>query len=123
MALNKDDDDEEGRDEDDEDSDEESDEDDLEGSDEDSADTQAKRLLNGEIADLEKAVQRREAEMANTANPLIRRRLEDAPRKMRAELDAKRLQRTRLVEGPQEDGGGDDGRRRERRRRGRWGRA
>ena len=106
--------------------DEDGDEDDEEGSDEDEDDededddetVQAKRLLNDEIKDLEAAVAKKEAEIASSANPLIRvsffpnpscetianthsphqRRFEDALKKLRADLEVKLTHRDDLTE-------------------------
>ncbi|THH07018.1 hypothetical protein EW145_g3675 [Phellinidium pouzarii] len=88
-----------------EDGDEEVDEDDEDASDEEDEDededdeaVQARRLLNEEIRDLEAAVAKKNTEIANSANPLIRRRFEDALRKLQADLDSKLLQRDELSE-------------------------
>ena len=53
-------------------SDEEDDEDEDEDEDEDDEDAQARRLLNEEIRDLEAAIAKKNAEIASSANPLIR---------------------------------------------------
>ena len=63
--------DEEG-DEGEDDEDEGSDEDEDEDEDEDDEDAQARRLLNEEIRDLEAAIAKKNAEIAGSANPLIR---------------------------------------------------
>ncbi|KAH8119428.1 TAFII55 protein conserved region-domain-containing protein [Phellopilus nigrolimitatus] len=81
-------------DEDDEDASDEEDEDE----DEDDETVQARRLLNEEIRDLEAAVAKKNTEIASSANPLIRRRFEDALKKLQADLDSKLLQRDELSE-------------------------
>ncbi|TCD68917.1 hypothetical protein EIP91_009468 [Steccherinum ochraceum] len=82
-------------DEDDEDDDDESDEDDE---DEDEEDSQWKKLLNEEVRDLEIAVAKKGREIASSANPLIRRRFEDALKKLQADLDMKLAQRDEFKE-------------------------
>ncbi|KAH8107141.1 TAFII55 protein conserved region-domain-containing protein [Cristinia sonorae] len=110
--------------EDDEDDDESEEDDD----DDDDEDAQTKKLLNEEIRDLEAAVAKKGKEIASSANPLIRRRFEDALKKLQADLDMKLAQRDELkekqrlikegitqedvdTEGANEDGdaGGDEG--------------
>ncbi|KAH9934714.1 TAFII55 protein conserved region-domain-containing protein [Fomitopsis serialis] len=86
-------DDEEGDDE-----EEESDEDDDEDEDEDDEMSQAKKLLNEEIRDLEAAVAKKGSEISSSANPLIKRRFEDALKKLQADLDMKLAQRDELKE-------------------------
>ncbi|KAI5123896.1 hypothetical protein M0805_005712 [Coniferiporia weirii] len=81
-------------DEDDEDASDEEDEDE----DEDDEAVQARRLLNEEIRDLEAAVMKKNTEIASSANPLIRRRFEDALRKLQADLNSKLMQRDELSE-------------------------
>ncbi|KAF7793165.1 hypothetical protein EIP86_004274 [Pleurotus ostreatoroseus] len=108
--------DEDGEDEgDEEDDDEDDDESEEEDDDEDDEEVQAKKLLNEEIRDLEAAVAKKGMEIASSANPLIRRRFEEALRKLQADLDTKRAQRDELKEKRrlQKEGkapdGGDDG--------------
>ncbi|TFK55128.1 hypothetical protein OE88DRAFT_1002141 [Heliocybe sulcata] len=81
----------------DEEDEEESEEDD-EDEDEDNEMSQAKKLLNEEIRDLEAAVNKKEGEVASTANPLIRRRFEDALKKLKADLAMKVAQREEMKE-------------------------
>ncbi|KAF8201553.1 TAFII55 protein conserved region-domain-containing protein [Pholiota molesta] len=78
------------------DEDEESEEEDSE--DEDDEDTQAKKLLSEEIRDLEAAVSKKRNEIASSANPLIRKRFEDALKKLTADLEMKTSQRDELKE-------------------------
>ncbi|KAL0069791.1 hypothetical protein AAF712_003061 [Marasmius tenuissimus] len=88
--------DEEGDDEeedDDDESDEEEDDDD-----DDDEDAQARKLLNEEIRDLEAAVAKKNSEIASSANPLIRKRFEDALKKLTADLEMKLVQRDELTE-------------------------
>ena len=87
----------EGEDE-DEDDEDESDDEDEEDEDEDDETQQARQLLNEEIADLEFAVRKKEAEVASTGNPLIRKRFEDALKKLRADLEAKMGQKDEMIE-------------------------
>ncbi|OSD01535.1 hypothetical protein PYCCODRAFT_1425779 [Trametes coccinea BRFM310] len=84
-------------DEDDEDEDEEEDESD-EDDDEDDEAVQARKLLNEEIQDLEAAVAKKRTEIASSANPLIKRRFEDALKKLQADLDMKMAQRDEMKE-------------------------
>ncbi|KZT28432.1 hypothetical protein NEOLEDRAFT_1129204 [Neolentinus lepideus HHB14362 ss-1] len=81
----------------DEEEEDESEEDD-EDEDEDNEVSQAKKLLNEEIRDLEAAVNKKEGEVASTANPLIRRRFEDALKKLKADLAMKVAQREEMKE-------------------------
>lgn len=113
LALN----DEQGEEDEDEEDDESEDEDeDDEDEDEDDEITQARQLLNEEIGDLEKAVQKKEHEVASAGNPLIRRRFEDMLKKLSADLEMKRAQRDEIREKarrkklglPEDDGAGDD---------------
>ncbi|KAF9267406.1 hypothetical protein L218DRAFT_955298 [Marasmius fiardii PR-910] len=92
LALN--DDEEEGDDEEEEEdeSDEEDDDDD------DDEDAQSRRLLNEEIRDLEAAVAKKNTEISSSANPLIRKRFEDALKKLTADLEMKLAQRDELKE-------------------------
>jgi transcription initiation factor TFIID subunit 7 len=87
----------EGEDEDEDDEDESEDEDE-EDEDEDDETQQARQLLNEEIADLEFAVRKKEAEVASTGNPLIRKRFEDALKKLRADLEVKMSQKDEINE-------------------------
>ena len=87
----------EGDDE-DEDDEDESDDEDEEDEDEDDETQQARQLLNEEIADLEFAVRKKEAEVASTGNPLIRKRFEDALKKLRADLEVKMGQKDEIIE-------------------------
>ncbi|KAN0076920.1 TAFII55 protein conserved region domain containing protein [Tylopilus felleus] len=79
-------------DEDDEEEEEESDED------EDDEDAQGRKLLNEEIRDLEAAVAKKQHEVAISANPLIKKRFEDALKKLSADLEMKRAQRDEMKE-------------------------
>jgi len=87
----------EGEDDDEEDEDESEDEDE-EDEDEDDETQQARQLLNEEIADLEFAVRKKEAEVASTGNPLIRKRFEDVLKKLRADLEVKMGQKDEIIE-------------------------
>ncbi|CCM02081.1 uncharacterized protein FIBRA_04158 [Fibroporia radiculosa] len=86
----------EGDDEDDDEEEDESEEDDDD--DEDDETVQARKLLNEEIRDLEAAVAKKGNEIASSANPLIKRRFEDALKKLQADLDMKLAQRDELKE-------------------------
>ncbi|THH33888.1 hypothetical protein EUX98_g294 [Antrodiella citrinella] len=77
---------------------EEDDESSEEDDDDDDEDAQVKKLLNEEIRDLEAAVTKKGKEIASSANPLIRRRFEDALKKLQADLDMKLAQRDELKE-------------------------
>ncbi|PPQ64674.1 hypothetical protein CVT26_002764 [Gymnopilus dilepis] len=81
---------------DDEEEEEESEEEDSD--DEDDEETQSRKLLNEEIRDLEAAVAKKRNEIASSANPLIRKRFEDALKKLTADLDMKIAQRDELKE-------------------------
>ncbi|KAI0273305.1 TAFII55 protein conserved region-domain-containing protein [Gloeopeniophorella convolvens] len=81
-----------------EDDDDESEEEDEEDDDDDDEMQQARQLLNEEIEDLEFAVRKKEAEVASTGNPLIRKRFEDALKKLRADLEAKMGQKDEMKE-------------------------
>jgi len=83
---------------DDEDDEDESEDEDEEDEDEDDETQQARQLLNEEIADLEFAVRKKEAEVASTGNPLIRKRFEDALKKLRADLEVKMGQKDEMIE-------------------------
>lgn len=103
---------------DDEDDEDESEDEDEEDEDEDDETQQARQLVNEEIADLEFAVRKKEAEVASTGNPLIRKRFEDALKKLRADLEVKMGQKDEMIEmarlrkagepEPDEDEAGDD---------------
>jgi transcription initiation factor TFIID subunit 7 len=66
-----------------------------ESDDDDDETQQAPQLLNEEIADLEFTVRNKEAEVASTDNPLIRKHFEGALKKLRADLEVKMARRTR----------------------------
>ncbi|KAF9052906.1 TAFII55 protein conserved region-domain-containing protein [Panaeolus papilionaceus] len=86
-------------DEDEDDDDEgEDDSEEEESEDDDDEDSQARRLLNEEIRDLEAAVAKKGSEIASSSNPLIKKRFEDALRKLKADLDMKLAQREELKE-------------------------
>ncbi|ESK87158.1 transcription initiation factor tfiid 55 kda subunit [Moniliophthora roreri MCA 2997] len=87
--------DEEEADEEDDDDDESEEEED---DDDDDDDSQARKLLNEEIRDLEAAVAKKNSEIASSANPLIRKRFEDALKKLTADLEMKQAQRDELKE-------------------------
>ncbi|KAI6132147.1 TAFII55 protein conserved region-domain-containing protein [Pisolithus croceorrhizus] len=88
--------DEEGGDEEDEDEEDEEDESDEE--DEDDEDIQERKLLNEEIRDLEAAVAKKQHEIASSANPLVKKRFEDALKKLSADLEMKQAQRDEMKE-------------------------
>ncbi|KAI4520154.1 TAFII55 protein conserved region-domain-containing protein [Schizophyllum commune] len=83
-------------DDDEDDEDDESEEEDDE--DEDEEDSQAKKLLNEEIRDLEAAVAKKTSEVASSVNPLIRRRFEETLKKLSSDLEMKMAQRAELAE-------------------------
>ncbi|KAG6376494.1 TAFII55 protein conserved region-domain-containing protein [Boletus reticuloceps] len=85
----------EGEDDDDDDEEEEEDESDE---DEDDEHAQERKLLNEEIRDLEAAVAKKENEVAISSNPLIKKRFEDALKKLSADLEMKRAQRDEMKE-------------------------
>ncbi|EJF65842.1 hypothetical protein DICSQDRAFT_132040 [Dichomitus squalens LYAD-421 SS1] len=87
----------EDEDEEDEDEDEE-DESDEDDDDDDDETVQARKLLNEEIRDLEAAVNKKRNEIASSGNPLIKRRFEDALKKLQADLDTKMAQRDEMKE-------------------------
>ncbi|KAI9508311.1 TAFII55 protein conserved region-domain-containing protein [Russula earlei] len=103
---------------DEEDDEDESEEEEEEDEDEDDETQVARQLLNEEIVDLEFAVRKKEAEVASTGNPLIRKRFEDALKKLRADLEAKMSQKDEMnemarlrkagVPAPDEGEGGED---------------
>jgi len=88
---------EEGGEGEDDDDDEDDDEDESD-EDEDDEDAQERKLLNEEIRDLEAAVAKKEHEVAISANPLIKKRFEDAFKKLSADLEMKRAQRDEMKE-------------------------
>ncbi|KAJ7219488.1 TAFII55 protein conserved region-domain-containing protein, partial [Mycena pura] len=81
---------------DDEDEDDESDEEDEEDDDDEAV--QSIRLLNEEIRDLEAAIAKKGNEIANSANLLIKKRFEDALKKLTADLEMKQAQRDEVRE-------------------------
>ncbi|KAI0079872.1 hypothetical protein K474DRAFT_1689533 [Panus rudis PR-1116 ss-1] len=86
-----------------EEGDEDEDEDEEDTTDEDEEDeddelAQTRKLLNEEIRDLEAAVAKKNNEIASSANPLIKRRFEDALKKLQADLDMKKAQREEMKE-------------------------
>ncbi|KAJ3977191.1 TAFII55 protein conserved region-domain-containing protein [Lentinula raphanica] len=84
-------------DEDGDDEEEDSDDEDDEDDDDDEV-SQAKKLLNEEIRDLQAAVAKKGSEIASSANPLIRKRFEDALKKLTADLEMKLAQRDEMEE-------------------------
>ncbi|KAJ6597090.1 TAFII55 protein conserved region-domain-containing protein [Mycena vulgaris] len=82
---------------DDEDEDDDESEEDDEDDDDDEA-VQSRKLLNEEIRDLEAAVAKKGNEIANSANLLIKKRFEDALKKLTADLEMKLAQRDELKE-------------------------
>ncbi|KAF8911985.1 TAFII55 protein conserved region-domain-containing protein [Gymnopilus junonius] len=95
LALENEEDEEGDGDDEDEDEDESEEED---SDDEDDEETQARKLLIEEIRDLEAAVAKKRNEIASSANPLIRKRFEDALKKLTADLEMKTAQRDELKE-------------------------
>ncbi|KAG6867028.1 hypothetical protein C0991_003945 [Blastosporella zonata] len=93
MADEDEDDEGDGDDEDDEESEEEE-----EDEDDDDEDVQARKLINEEVRDLEAAVAKKGREVASSANPLIKKRFEDALKKLTADLEMKLAQRDELKE-------------------------
>ncbi|TFL07345.1 TAFII55 protein conserved region-domain-containing protein [Pterulicium gracile] len=87
--------DDDGRDDDDDD---ESDDDDDDDEDEDEEEGQTRSLLAEEIRDLEAAVAKKTAEIASSSNPLIKKRFEDALKKLSSELEMKIAQRDDMKE-------------------------
>ncbi|TFY67090.1 hypothetical protein EVG20_g4060 [Dentipellis fragilis] len=85
-------------DEEEEEEEDESEEDEDEDEDEDDERVQARQLLNEEINDLSAAVRKKEMEVASAGNPLIRKRFEDALKKLRADLDMKMAQKDEMKE-------------------------
>ncbi|KAK2466795.1 hypothetical protein APHAL10511_001053 [Amanita phalloides] len=82
----------------DEEDEEEEESEEEEDEDEDDELAQARKLLNEEIRDLEAAVAKKNNEIASSANPLIKRRFEDALKKLTADLEMKIAQRDELKE-------------------------
>ncbi|KAG6918118.1 hypothetical protein DXG01_016306 [Tephrocybe rancida] len=94
LAMADEDDDEgDGDDEDDEESEE-----DEEDEDDDDEDAQTRKLINEEVRDLEAAVAKKGREIASSANPLIKKRFEDALKKLTVDLEMKLAQRDELKE-------------------------
>ncbi|KAJ4488028.1 TAFII55 protein conserved region-domain-containing protein [Lentinula aciculospora] len=89
-----------GDDEDDDDSDDDDDDDSDDDDDDDEEDevSQARKLLNEEIRDLQAAVAKKGSEIASSGNPLIRKRFEDALKKLSSDLEMKLGQRDELQE-------------------------
>ncbi|KAF8077823.1 TAFII55 protein conserved region-domain-containing protein [Lyophyllum atratum] len=85
---------EDGEDEEEEEESEEEEEDE----DEDDEDVQARKLINEEVRDLEAAVAKKVRETASSANPLIKKRFEDALKKLTADLEMKLSQRDEMKE-------------------------
>jgi len=99
LALGDDDDTGQGDDEEDDEDEEDEDEDESEeDEDDDDEAVQARKLLNEEISDLEAAVRKKGNEIASSANPLIRRRFEDALKKLTTDLEMKLSQRDEMKE-------------------------
>ncbi|KAJ7724459.1 TAFII55 protein conserved region-domain-containing protein [Mycena maculata] len=88
--------DEDGDGDDEDDDDDESEEDDEDDDDDEAV--QSRKLLNEEIRDLEAAVAKKGNEIANSANLLIKKRFEDALKKLTADLEMKLAQRDELKE-------------------------
>ncbi|QRV86187.1 transcription initiation factor TFIID subunit 7 [Ceratobasidium sp. AG-Ba] len=85
-------------DDDDDDEQEEESESEEEGDEEEDEEfLRARKLLNEEIRDLEAAVAKKEQDIAGTQNILIKRRFEDALKKLRTDLEAKVAQRAGLL--------------------------
>ncbi|KAJ3744598.1 TAFII55 protein conserved region-domain-containing protein [Lentinula detonsa] len=82
---------------DDDDDDDDSDDDDDDDDDDDEV-SQARKLLNEEIRDLQAAVAKKGSEIASSANPLIRKRFEDALKKLTSDLEMKLAQRDEMQE-------------------------
>ncbi|KAJ1310354.1 hypothetical protein OPQ81_007092 [Rhizoctonia solani] len=82
---------------DDEDQEEESESEEDGDEEEDEEFVRTRKLLNEEIRDLEAAVAKKEQDIAGTQNILIKRRFEDALKKLKADLEAKVAQRAGLL--------------------------
>ncbi|TEB26621.1 hypothetical protein FA13DRAFT_1025804 [Coprinellus micaceus] len=93
MALGDED---EGAADEEEEEEDESEEDDDDDEDDDEA--EARHLLSEEIRDLEAAVAKKQNEIAASSNPLIRKRFEDALKKLTVDLEMKRSQRDEMRE-------------------------
>ncbi|KAG6887695.1 hypothetical protein C0992_011151 [Termitomyces sp. T32_za158] len=93
LAMADEDDEGDGDDEDDDESEEDEDDED-----DDDEDVQARKLINEEVRDLEAAVAKKGKEVASSANPLIKKRFEDALKKLTADLEMKLVQRDELKE-------------------------
>ncbi|OAV96394.1 hypothetical protein PTTG_04031 [Puccinia triticina 1-1 BBBD Race 1] len=81
-------------DEEDDDDEEEDDDDDEEETNEMVEDKQRIRLLQGELKDLEAAVSRKKVETAGATNLIVRKRFEEALKKLNLELESKKNQLT-----------------------------
>ncbi|KAL0946675.1 hypothetical protein HGRIS_012864 [Hohenbuehelia grisea] len=66
--------------------------------DEDDEVSEAKKLLNSEIRDLEDAIARKNQAIASSSNPLIKKRFEDQLKKLQADLEMKLGQRDDMKE-------------------------
>ncbi|TFY82368.1 hypothetical protein EWM64_g1643 [Hericium alpestre] len=88
----------EGEEGEEEEEEEEESEEEEEDEDEDEEMVQARQLLNEEINDLSAAVRKKEVEVASAGNPLIRKRFEDALKKLTADLEMKLAQRDEMKE-------------------------
>jgi len=66
--------------------------------DEDEEAQAARKLLAEEIRDLEAAVDKKIAEISTVQNALIKRRFEEALKKLQADLDSRLLQRQQMSE-------------------------
>ncbi|GAB1517563.1 hypothetical protein RhiTH_000612 [Rhizoctonia solani] len=84
-------------DDDDEDQEEESESEEDGDEEEDEEFVRTRKLLNEEIRDLEAAVAKKEQDISGTQNILIKRRFEDALKKLKADLEAKVAQRAGLL--------------------------
>ncbi|KZO90520.1 hypothetical protein CALVIDRAFT_551594 [Calocera viscosa TUFC12733] len=83
----------------DEEGDEEEEEEDAEDA---GGERQRRRLLAEEIADLERACERKAAEVARAGNPVIKKRLEDVLGKLERDLEMRRAQREEMRRGREE---------------------
>ncbi|KAG0152220.1 hypothetical protein CROQUDRAFT_650315 [Cronartium quercuum f. sp. fusiforme G11] len=77
---------------DDEDDEDDEDDDDEEESNQTVEDKQRVRLLQGELKDLEAAINRKKSEIAKAANVILRKRFEEALKKLTIELESKKTQ-------------------------------
>ncbi|EAU88815.2 transcription initiation factor tfiid 55 kDa subunit [Coprinopsis cinerea okayama7 len=81
-----------------------------EDEDEDDEEAQARQLLNEEIRDLQAAVAKKENEITSSANPLLKKRFQDALKKLTADLELKISQRDEMREKQRlKKEGGDQG--------------